>query len=93
MGLPYVRPDGAFYVYVDITSTGKSSPEFCLSVLQDVQVQMFPGTMFGDDGGRHVRMSLLAPMEQMREAATRMGSAIARYQREAASLAADGAGD
>ena len=22
MGLPYVRPDGAFYVYVDITSTG-----------------------------------------------------------------------
>ena len=42
MGLPYVRPDGAFYVYVDITSTGKSSPEFCLSLLQDVQVQMFP---------------------------------------------------
>ena len=34
MGLPYVRPDGAFYVYVDITSTGKRSPEFCLSLLQ-----------------------------------------------------------
>jgi aminotransferase len=83
MGLPYVRPDGAFYVYVDITSTGKSSPEFCLNLLRDTGVMIFPGTMFGQDGERHVRMSLLAPIDQIQEAVRRMGAVIDRYQQQA----------
>ena len=52
---------------------------------------MFPGTMFGNDGERHVRMSLLAPMDQIREAVRRMGAAIAGYQREAGRLKPAGA--
>jgi aminotransferase len=91
MGLPYVRPDGAFYVYVDITSTGKRSPEFCLNLLQDTGVMMFPGTMFGNDGERHVRMSLLAPLDQIQEAVRRMSEVIARYQHEAVETQASGA--
>ncbi len=91
MGLPYVRPDGAFYVYVDITSTGKRSPEFCLSLLQDTGVMMFPGTMFGTDGERHVRMSLLAPLDQVQEAVRRMSTVVARYQQEAVETQASGA--
>jgi aminotransferase len=88
MDLPYVRPDGAFYFYVDITSTGKRSPEFCLSLLADTRVMMFPGTMFGDDGERHVRMSLLAPREQIEEAVRRMRPVVAAYQREAMAIRA-----
>ena len=91
MGLPYVRPDGAFYVYVDITSTGKRSPEFCLSLLQDTGVMMFPGTMFGNDGERHVRMSLLAPLDQIQEAVRRMSAVVARYRQEAVEAQASGA--
>ncbi len=91
MGLPYVRPDGAFYVYVDITSTGKRSPEFCLSLLRDTGVMMFPGTMFGTDGERHVRMSLLAPLDQVQEAVRRMSTVVARYQQEAVETQASGA--
>jgi aspartate/methionine/tyrosine aminotransferase len=45
---------------------------------------IFPGTMFGADGERHVRMSLLAPLDQMREAARRMAAVIAGYQQQAA---------
>jgi aminotransferase len=91
MGLPYVRPDGAFYVYVDITSTGKRSPEFCLSLLRDTGVMMFPGTMFGNDGERHVRMSLLASLDQIQEAVRRMSAVVARYQQEAVETQASGA--
>jgi aminotransferase len=91
MGLPYVRPDGAFYVYVDITSTGKRSPEFCLSLLRDTGVMMFPGTMFGNDGERHVRMSLLAPLDQIQEAVQRMSAVVARYQQETVETEASGA--
>jgi len=85
IGLPYIRPAGAFYVYVDISSTGKSSPEFCLSLLQDTGVMIFPGTMFGNSGERHVRMSLLAPRDQIEEAVDRMRTAIAGYVQQAAS--------
>src|SRR6185369_12465733 len=92
MGLPYVRPDGAFYVYVDITSTGRGSPEFCLSLLQDTGVMMFPGTMFGNDGERHVRMSLLASLDQIQEAVRRMSGQIVRYQREPAGTSSSHAG-
>ena len=90
MGLPYVRPDGAFYVYVDITSTGKRSPEFCLNLLQDTGVMMFPGTMFGNDGERHVRMSLLAPLDQIQEAVRRMSAVVARYRQEVVETQASG---
>jgi aminotransferase len=82
MDLPYVRPDGAFYVYVDIAATGLRSPDFCLRLLKDARVMMFPGTMFGHDGERHVRMSLLAPLDQIGEAVARMRTAIATYRNE-----------
>ena len=59
LDLPFVRPRGAFYVYVDVSSTGLPSPAFCLRLLQDTGVMIFPGTMFGSDGDRWVRMSLL----------------------------------
>jgi aminotransferase len=87
MGLPFVQPAGAFYIYVDISPTGMSSPDFCLRLLEDTGVMIFPGTMFGSEGERWVRMSLLAPREQIVEAAERMEDAIRRYRAEAQSQA------
>jgi aminotransferase len=83
MGLPFIRPAGAFYVYVDISPTGMSSPEFCLRLLEDTGVLILPGTMFGEEGDHYIRMSLLAPKEQIAEAAERMEGAIKRYKAEA----------
>ena len=80
MDLPYVYPAGAFYVYVDVSSTGMSSPDFCLRLLQDTGVMIFPGTMFGSEGERWVRMSLLAPREQIEEAADRVLGAVRTYR-------------
>jgi len=83
MDLPYVYPAGAFYVYVDVSATGMSSPEFCLRLLQDTGVMIFPGTMFGSDGERWVRMSLLAPRPQIEEASDRLISAVRTYRSQA----------
>jgi aminotransferase len=80
MELPYVHPAGAFYVYVDISSTGMSSPDFCLRLLQDTGVMMFPGTMFGNEGEPWVRMSLLAPREQIEEASDRLIGVVRAYR-------------
>jgi aminotransferase len=81
MGLPYVHPAGAFYVYVDVSGTGMSSPEFCLRLIQDTGVLIFPGTMFGTEGEPWVRMSLLAPRDQIEAASDRLIGAVRTYRR------------
>lgn len=81
MGLSFIYPAGAFYVYVDISSTGMTSPEFSLRLLQDTGIMITPGTMFGDEGDKYIRMSLLVPSEKMGPAIERMEQAIARYKR------------
>lgn len=78
--LPFVYPAGAFYVYVDVSSSGMRSPDFCLRLLQDTGVMIFPGTLFGHDGDRWIRMSLLASKEQIDEAADRIQQAVRTYR-------------
>lgn len=83
MGLPFVHPAGAFYVYVDISPTGMDAEAFCLRLLQDARVLVLPGTMFGDEGHHHIRMATLTPRESIARAMERMESAIRRYREEA----------
>ena len=74
-----MRPDGAFYIWVDVSPTQMSAEQFCSSLLDDAKVLVFPGDMFGDDVKHHLRITLLAPLEQMKTAAERMGNAVASY--------------
>jgi aspartate aminotransferase len=46
-GLICPKPDGAFYVFADISQTGLSSLEFCDGLLQTQQVAVIPGIAFG----------------------------------------------
>lgn len=48
-GLSCPRPQGAFYVFVNISSTGLTSLEFCEKLLQEQQVAAIPGIAFGAD--------------------------------------------
>lgn len=86
MGLAFIYPAGAFYVYVDISSTGMESPEFCMRLLKDTGVMISPGVLFGgkEEGARYMRMSLLVPPERMASAIERMETAIKGYKAEAA---------
>ncbi len=43
------KPEGAFYLFVDISKTGLKSIEFCEKLLQDQQVAAIPGKAFGAD--------------------------------------------
>lgn len=42
-------PEGAFYVFVDISKTGMKSLAFCEALLEDQQVAVIPGIAFGAD--------------------------------------------
>ncbi len=80
MGLTFVHPAGAFYVYVNVSSTGMTSEEFVRQLLLDTGVLISPGTSFGRGGEEYIRMSLLVPRDRLLEAVNRMEGAIANYK-------------
>ncbi len=82
MGLSYARPDGAFYVYANVSSTGASASDFCLRLLQEGKVMMFPGSLFGDHCDDYVRISLLQPVPKVEEAARRMEAVVKAMKAE-----------
>ncbi len=76
LGIPYVTPRGAFYIFPDIRKYGMISFDFCRFMLEKAQVMLFPGTAFGEGGEGFVRISLLASNEKIMEAFDRMEKAL-----------------
>jgi len=54
-GLTCTKPDGAFYLFVNIGKTGLKSLDFCNALLESQQVATVPGIAFGVDD--HIRLS------------------------------------
>jgi aspartate aminotransferase len=48
-GLTFIKPNGAFYIFINIASTGLGSLEFCQALLKQQQVAAIPGLAFGAD--------------------------------------------
>ncbi len=67
MGLDCFEPEGAFYVFPSIRSTGLSSQDFCYRLLMEGGVAVVPGDAFGESGEGHVRISYAYSMEQLEQ--------------------------
>ncbi len=66
-------PDGAFYIYVDISAHGEDSADFCARLLQEQNIAATPGHDFDAmHGGRYVRFSYCAPLADIEEAVRRL---------------------
>ncbi len=72
IGLPCLKPEGAFYVFPSIQSAGLSSGEFCAQLLQEERVAVVPGDAFGACGEGYIRCSYAASIENINEALNRM---------------------
>ena len=79
MGIPCVRPQGAFYAFPCIASTGLSSHDFAMGLLDAEAVACVPGPAFGACGEGFVRCSYATGMAQLEEAMAR----FARFVRKA----------
>ncbi|MFF7447888.1 MULTISPECIES: pyridoxal phosphate-dependent aminotransferase [unclassified Streptomyces] len=79
IGLPVpVPPDGAFYVYFDVSGTGLTSWEFCARALREAHVALTPGRDFGvGTADTHVRLSYAASGDTLREGLARLGTFVA----------------
>lgn len=75
-GIPVVRPEGAFYMWVDVSASGLDSHAFALALIKNKEVAVAPGTAFGYEGGDAVRVSLATAEDQLLEGAARIADMI-----------------
>ncbi len=72
IGLTCFEPEGAFYVFPCIKSTGLTSEEFCARLLESERVAVVPGNAFGDSGEGYVRVSYAYSLKHLMEAVERI---------------------
>lgn len=72
MGLHTFVPRGAFYVFPNISSSGMSSDEFCMKLLEAKNVAIVPGTAFGQSGEGFARISYAYSLEHLQTALGRI---------------------
>ncbi len=73
-----VVPDGAFYVYVDVSGTRMTASQFCDRALTQAHVALTPGKDFGDsDAERYVRLSYATGDDELRTGLDRLAAFLA----------------
>lgn len=76
IGLDCFEPEGAFYIFPCIKSTGLSSDEFCERLIMTKHVAVIPGNAFGECGEGFIRVSYCYSIDNIKEAVTRIGEFI-----------------
>ncbi len=70
MGLEFPEPEGAFYVFPDISRFGMPSEEFCIRMIREGKVAAVPGSCFGAEG--HIRLSYCYSLEELEKGLDRL---------------------
>ena len=79
-GISCRMPEGAFYIFVNIKSLGKTSAEVADYLLDEAKVATVPGTAFGTEGEGYIRLSYACSYERIVEAMARMKKAFAELK-------------
>lgn len=80
-GLSCVCPKGAFYIFINCKSLGKSSAEIASYLLDEAKVAMVPGDVFGPGGEGYLRMSFANSYENVVEGCKRLAEAVKALQK------------
>jgi aspartate aminotransferase len=78
-GLSVVKPNGAFYLYVNITRIETDSMKFCTELLESNGVAVVPGLGFGQDG--YFRFSFATDESTIKEGIKRIEEFVQNYQK------------
>lgn len=75
-GLRCSKPEGGFYAWVNITGTGYTSQELTDKLLDDEQVAVVPGSVFGPSGEGYLRINCVRNREELQEGLRRIRRAL-----------------
>lgn len=81
MGLKCHLPRGSFYAFPNITSTGLTSKDFAVRLLQEEKVACVPGSAFGPSGEGFLRCCFATSLEQIQVACERMAKFVGRVRK------------
>ncbi len=86
MGLDCFEPEGAFYCFPNITSSGLDDEEFAEALLREEKVGVVPGRAFGPSGIGHVRCCYATAYEEIVEAMDRIERFVERRRAQERTL-------
>lgn len=72
IGLTCFEPEGAFYVFPNISGYGLTSEQFCEKLLYDEKCAIVPGSAFGESGEGFARVSYAYSVEHISRAIDRL---------------------
>lgn len=76
-----VEPQGAFYLYADISNFGGDAFDFCRHILETEYVAITPGIDFGRSrAGQHVRFAYTQSVPRLEQAVARIARGLATWQ-------------
>lgn len=78
-GLSVYKPDGAFYLFINIKKVSNDSMEFCKQLLEKKGVALVPGVGFGSDG--YARFSFATDIESIKEGIRRIAEFVKELQK------------
>lgn len=76
MGLSFPEPEGAFYIFVDISRFGLPSEVFCERMIREAGVAAVPGSCFGAEG--FIRLSYCCSRADLERGMDRIEKFISR---------------
>jgi len=80
MGLKCHLPRGSFYAFPCIQSTGLSSKDFAVKLLEEEKVACVPGGAFGPGGEGYLRCCFATSLERIQEATARISRFVKRVR-------------
>lgn len=80
IGLSCHQPQGAFYAFPSIESTGMTAEEFAENLILEQKVAVVPGHVFGEGGAKHIRCSYATSLENLEIAIDRMDAFLQAHK-------------
>lgn len=77
-GLSVVKPNGAFYLFVNIKEVSNNSMQFCKDLLENQGVAVVPGIGFGAEG--YFRFSFATDIETIKEGIRRIEAFVQKQK-------------
>ena len=82
LGLTCFEPQGAFYAFPSIQTTGLSSEEFAHLLLMEEKVAVVPGSAFGQAGEGYIRCCYAVSVRELEEALRRLQRFVSRHRQD-----------
>ena len=79
IGLSYVKPEGAFYVFPCVKEYTENTNEFCMRMITEGKVAVVPGSCFGAEG--YIRLSYCYSLPEIEKAMDRLAAFLAKNKR------------